>query len=80
MADQLPPDLLAMMDQGLVAVSASLDESIGTVRLWLKTQSRELALANAAGQFVLYGMPTSMATMLALAVLRLAEAEEARGG
>lgn len=80
MADQLPPALLAMVDQGMVAVAASLDTSVHTVRGLLKTQSRELTLAEVTGEFALKGVQPHVACLLALAVLRLAEAEEQHGG
>lgn len=80
MADQLPPALLARMDQEVARYSAAVDTAVANIRQRLATTQRELVLAHVARQYAVQGVKPSAACVLAVALVRLAEAEESRSG
>lgn len=75
MADEIPTALLAKMDQEVAKFSAAVDTAMANIRQRLTTASREVVLAHVARQYAQQGVKPSAACLLAVALVRLAEAE-----
>ncbi|WP_367128292.1 hypothetical protein [Saccharothrix sp. HUAS TT1] len=80
MADRIPPAQLAHIDQAIAECNRRLDQELRAVRRLIAEEGRQEALMQVTGAYSIAGMHTAVACTLAVAVVRLAEAEEADRG